>query len=379
MQPDVHLYFHIPFCKKACHYCNFHFSTSLRLKDAMVTALLTELDMQRGYLPAGELQTVYLGGGTPSQLPVKDLERIFTKITDLYGIAAGAEITLEANPDDLTPEYLADLRRHTPVNRLSIGIQSFSDTDLEWMNRAHSARHALDCLNDARAVGFDNLTIDLIYGAPTTSDEQWAENLRIAFDHDVPHLSCYCLTVEEGTALGHFVAKGKAPAVDEEKAARQFDYLLEKSSLAGYEHYETSNFARPGYYSRHNSSYWLGAPYLGIGPSAHSFDGASRQWNIANNALYIKAIEAGGIPFEREILSPEQRYNELVMTGLRTIWGLDLAQLNTLGPGFVAYFEKNAQRFVESGAMLRSGDVFTLSAEGKFLADGIAAALFWEE
>lgn len=345
----------------------------------MVAALLTELDMQRGYLPVGELKTVYFGGGTPSQLPVKDLERIFTKITDLYGIAAGAEITLEANPDDLAPEYLADLRRHTPINRLSIGIQSFSDTDLEWMNRAHSARHALDCLNDARAVGFDNLTIDLIYGAPTTSDEQWAENLRIAFDHDVPHLSCYCLTVEEGTALGHFVAKGKAPAVDEEKAARQFDYLLEKSSLAGYEHYETSNFARPGYYSRHNSSYWLGAPYLGIGPSAHSFDGASRQWNIANNALYIKAIESGSIPFEREILSPEQRYNELVMTGLRTIWGLDLAQLNTLGAGFVAYFEKNAQRFVESGAMLRSGDVFTLSAEGKFLADGIAAALFWED
>lgn len=344
----------------------------------MVDALSAELEMQRSYLSPGALQTVYFGGGTPSHLPVSDLIRLFEQISRLYGIAEGAEITLEANPDDLGADYLADLRRYTPVNRLSIGIQSFSDADLQWMNRAHSARHALDCLSAARTAGFDNLTIDLIYGAPVTSEEQWAENLRVVFDHAVPHLSCYCLTVEEGTALGHFVAKGKAPAVDEEKAARHFDFLLEQSRAAGYEHYETSNFALPGFYSRHNSSYWLGESYLGIGPSAHSFDGASRQWNIANNALYIKSIEAGTVPFEREVLSAEQRYNELVMTGLRTIWGLDLERLRLLGPGFAPYFEKNARRFVEAGTLVRRGDVFTLSEAGKFLADGIAAALFWE-
>ncbi len=320
-----------------------------------------------------------IGGGTPSHLGTGDLELIFDKIAQLYRVAPDAEITLEANPDDLSAEYLAGLRRRTPVNRLSIGIQSFSDADLRWMNRAHSAEHALDCLRNAHAAGFDNLTVDLIYGAPTTSDEQWRENLQTVIDHGVPHLSCYCLTVEEGTALAHFVAKGKAPAVDEERAARHFDVLVAMSESAGYEHYEISNFARPGYYSRHNTSYWQGESYLGIGPSAHSFNGVSRQWNVANNAQYIRAVEGGTVPFDIELLNPAQRYNELVMTGLRTQWGVRQEQLAALGPDFLGYFEKTARPFLVGGALLFEAGVYRLSAEGKFLADGIAASLFWEE
>lgn len=351
----------------------------MRLKDAMLDALLLELEMQRDYLDGAELTTVYFGGGTPSQLPVGDLVRIFEQVNRLHRIAPDAEITLEANPDDLDAAYLADLRCYTPVNRLSIGIQSFSDADLQWMNRAHSAEHARTCLEAAHTAGFDQMTVDLIYGAPTTSDAQWAENLRIVFEHGVPHLSCYCLTVEEGTALGNWVAKGKAPAVDEDKAARQFDYLLEASAGAGYEQYEISNFARPGHYSRHNSSYWQGEPYLGIGPSAHSYKGMTRQWNVANNALYIRALEAGQIPFESEALLPEQRYNELVMTGLRTSWGLDTANLDRLGPAFRPYFERQAEPFLAAGTLLRKDEVYYLSATGKFLADGIAASLFWDK
>lgn len=374
----MHLYLHIPFCKQACHYCNFHFSTSLRQKDDLVQALLLELELQRDYLGGAELTTVYFGGGTPSHLAVSDLALIFDKITAVFRIAPGAEITLEANPDDLSAEYLTELRRRTPVNRLSIGIQSFSDADLRWMNRAHSAVDAIACLRDARTAGFDNLTVDLIYGAPTTSDEQWRENLRILIEEDVAHLSCYCLTVEEGTALGHFVAKGKAPPVDEDRAARQFDILLETTAAAGYEHYEISNFARPGHYSRHNTSYWLGEPYLGIGPSAHSFNGVSRQWNVSNNARYIRSLEAGELPFEIEYLNPVQRYNELVMTGLRTQWGVNRVHLEALDAGFGVYFEKTALPFLTAGTLVREGDVYRLTQEGKFLADGIAAALFWE-
>lgn len=373
----MHLYFHIPFCKQACHYCNFHFSTSLRQKDALLDALLRELDLQRDYLAGAELVTVYFGGGTPSLLKISDLERIFEKIETLHRVAPGAEITLEANPDDLTADYLRDLRRYTPVNRLSIGVQSFSADDLRWMNRAHDVAQAHESLRAARAAGFDNLTLDLIYGAPTTSDEQWRENLRQVFDAGIPHLSCYCLTVEAGTALAHFVRKGQSPPVDEERAARQFDDLLDAAEKAGYEHYEISNFALPGQYARHNTSYWLGEPYLGVGPSAHSFDGGSRQWNVANNARYIHALAAGEIPFERESLSPEQRYNELVMTGLRTQWGVDLARLDALGPVFAPHFERVAQPFLANGMMLREGRAFRLTREGKFLADGIAAELFW--
>ncbi len=371
------LYLHIPFCKQACHYCNFHFSTTLRSKPAMVEAILHELELQHDYLGGAALSSIYFGGGTPSLLDLPELERIFEKINALYRVAADAEITLEANPDDLTKEKLHDLRHYTPVNRLSIGIQSFFDDDLRWMNRAHTAAHARHCLRDTAAAGFHDLTIDLIYGVPTTSDAQWAENVRIALEEGIPHLSCYCLTVEEGTALAHFVREGKSPTVDDEKAARQFEYLQDTLAARGYEHYEISNFALPGRYARHNSSYWRGAPYLGVGPSAHSFDGNSRQWNVANNAKYLRALEAGEVPYEREVLTPAQRYNEYVMTGLRTIWGCELRHIADIETTFAAYFKAEIEPFLRDGAVEQNGENYRLTRAGKLLADRIAATLFW--
>lgn len=371
------LYLHIPFCKQACHYCNFHFSTSLRQKAEMVRAIMLELEIRRNYLPEAPLSSVYFGGGTPSLLETAELAQIFEQIRNLYGILPDAEITLEANPDDLSPTKLAELRNYTPVNRLSIGIQSFQEADLRWMNRAHSAAEARTCLDDARQAGFQNLTIDLIYGAPSTSDADWAENVRIALEADIPHLSCYCLTVEPGTALAHFVQKGRSEPVDEEKAARQFEYLEYALHAAGYLHYEISNFALPGRLARHNTSYWQGESYLGIGPSAHSFDGVSRQWNVANNARYIRAMADRNPLFERELLTPAQRYNEYVMTGLRTMWGCDRAKLAAFGDAYFRFFEEGIRPHLEQGLVLISADNYFLSPSGRLLADRIASDLFW--
>lgn len=342
----------------------------------MIEALQRELALQQAYLSHAPLGSIYLGGGTPSLLSTDELVQLFETIQRLHHILPGAEVTLEANPDDLSHEKLSELRLYTPVNRLSIGIQSFQDDDLVWMHRAHNAQEAHACLRDAAALGFQDLTIDLIYGSPGTSDAQWAENLRQLFDYGIPHFSSYCLTVEEGTALNHFVKKGKAAPVDEAQAIRQFDYLMEASANAGYDHYEISNFALPGRYARHNSNYWRGVPYLGIGPSAHSFDGHSRQWNIANNALYIKSVEAGQVPCEREILSPEQRYNEYIMTALRTIWGVDPTQLAGISPAFEARFTVDIQTFVQNGSVESVHGVYRLTKAGKFLADRIAMELF---
>ncbi|HOY07614.1 MAG TPA: radical SAM family heme chaperone HemW [Saprospiraceae bacterium] len=370
------LYLHIPFCKQACYYCNFHFSTSMKQKDAMVNALLAELELRRDYLADTRLGSVYFGGGTPSLLETRDLERIFEKIHQLFQVEKDAEITLEANPDDLSAEKLRDLRNYTPVNRLSIGIQSFSDADLKWMNRAHQASEARQSLENALSAGFHDLTIDLIYGAPTTSDAQWHENLALAFEYGIPHLSCYCLTVEEGTALGTFVRRGQQPPVEEEKSARQFEYLMQATAAKGYDHYEISNFALPGRYARHNGNYWRGEHYLGIGPSAHSFDGVSRQWNIANNALYIKALDAQELSFEREVLTPEQRFNEYIMTALRTIWGVEMPKLASLGNAFSVHFEKAIQPYLAAGTVERHGEIYRLTRAGKLLADRIAMELF---
>lgn len=342
----------------------------------MVEAILKELDLQQGYLGGEELQSIYFGGGTPSLLDTRELEQIFEKIYQLHRVAPDAEITLEANPDDLTPEKLRDLKNYSPVNRLSIGIQSFADEDLRWMNRAHTAAHARASLEDAIKMGFEDLTIDLIYGAPTTPDTQWAENLRLAFEYDIPHLSCYCLTVEEGTALGSFVKKGKQAPVDEARAAAQFEYLMQQGAAKGYEHYEISNFAKPGRYARHNTNYWRSEPYLGVGPSAHSFDRVSRQWNLANNALYIKALAEGNLPFEREVLTPEQRFNEYIMTTLRTMWGVDLNTVRSMDTDFISHLESEARPFLASGDMIQDGNTLRLSTSGKLLADRIASELF---
>ncbi|MCS6929801.1 MAG: radical SAM family heme chaperone HemW [Saprospiraceae bacterium] len=374
------LYIHIPFCKQACFYCNFHFSTVLRLKSDLLKAILTELELRRNYLGGLPLSSVYLGGGTPSLLEAAELVALFKRIEALFPVQPNAEITLEANPDDLTKEKLYELRQYTPINRLSIGVQSFFDADLQWMNRVHNAQQALNCISNAQALGFSNLTIDLIYGLPESPDTHWEENLRLAFSLEVPHLSCYCLTIEEGTALAHFVRSGKSKPVDEERAARQFEYLMDEAERHGYEHYEISNFARPSCYARHNSSYWLGEPYLGVGPSAHSFDGVSRQWNIANNALYIKAIEENRIPAEREVLSLAQRYNEYVMTHLRTMWGCCSSHIaKHFGSVYLEYFEKQVQPFIALGQVHVHHDTYSLTRAGKLLADRIASALFWVE
>lgn len=376
------IYLHIPFCKQACHYCNFHFSTSLRQKGAMVEAIINELERQKDYLNGAELSSIYFGGGTPSLLSEQELNLIFEKIYQLHSVQADAEITLEANPDDLTLDKLKALH-NSPVNRLSIGIQSFAEEDLRFMNRAHNAEESRICIENALTEGFSNLTLDLIYGSPTTSHAQWAKNLETVFQYPISHLSAYCLTVEPQTALDHFVRQGKAAPVDEEHANAQFLYLMEATQAQGYEHYEISNFAKPGYYARHNSSYWLGEPYLGIGPSAHSFNGSSRQWNVANNAKYLKilhdeqgiSLEGNGL-FELETLSPATRYNEYVMTGLRTIWGCDLSKIE---PAFQVFFRENIQPFIKKGQVLVQGENYRLSPSGKFIADHIASELFFIE
>lgn len=373
------VYIHIPFCKKACHYCNFHFSTSWRQRDEMLLAILKEIDLQHDYLKEAEIDTIYLGGGTPSVLTAKDLNVLFKKIYSTFSISANPEITLEANPDDLSPEYLTELKNATPINRLSIGIQSFSEEDLLWMNRAHNAIEARACIEYAQDIGFDNLTIDLIYGAPTTSDEQWVKNLKIAFEYDIPHISCYGLTVETGTALDSFIKKGKTAPVDEEKSARHFEILMSEMKRFGFIHYEISNFAQPDSFARHNSNYWLGVPYLGIGPSAHSFDGVSRQWNIANNPKYIKSLYEDIVPFTREDLTDVQRYNEYVMTTLRTIWGCDPSVIDIkFGKTFLKYFNKKVLQYIQNQTVVTDGKKYYLTDTGRLLADRIAMELFFE-
>jgi oxygen-independent coproporphyrinogen-3 oxidase len=376
------LYLHIPFCKQACHYCNFHFSTSLRYRDEMVAALLRELAWRHRYLAAPTLSSVYFGGGTPSLLSPAALQQLFAGIQTYFNLSADAEITLEANPDDLTPDYLAGLR-DTPVNRLSIGIQSFHEDDLRFMNRAHNAEEAHRCLERAQAAGFSQLTIDLIYGAPTTSDERWIANIDTALAFGLPHLSCYALTVEPRTALAHQVKTGQVASPDDNQAARQFEILVDRLEAAGYLHYEISNFARPDALAVHNSNYWRGAPYLGLGPAAHSYDGQSRQWNVANNARYLRRlaeVDPATPPdpeeeplFEREVLSPADQYNEYVMTGLRTMWGVQLSMLTTAQR---QHFLQHIQQFVDKKWVAETKDAFVLTREGRFLADGIAAALF---
>jgi len=369
------LYLHIPFCKQACHYCNFHFSTSLKYKGEMVQSIARELELRRDYLQGAALQTIYFGGGTPSLLDEAELNALFDQIYRLFPVIPDPEITLEANPDDLTKEKVNILRK-SPVNRLSIGIQSFSDEDLRFMNRAHSAREALDSVKRSQDAGFENLTVDLIYGSPTTSDEQWKANLDTFFQLQVPHLSPYCLTVESKTALGHFVKKGEVPPVDEEKAARQYEYLMDAMAKRGYEHYEISNFALPGWYSKHNSSYWLGEHYLGVGPAAHSFNGDTRQWNEANNAHYLRALAEGRVPFELETLTPADRYNEYVMTALRTQWGCDLTRIQSLPEDFSAHFLAQIRPFIASGHVREEGGIFSLTRAGKLVADRIASECF---
>jgi oxygen-independent coproporphyrinogen-3 oxidase len=370
------LYLHIPFCRKACHYCNFHFSTTHQQLPAMLAAMEKELQLQKDYLQ-GPLDTIYLGGGTPSLVPIELLDSLFKAIRTQFQIVDGAEISIETNPDDINPTSLSAWKA-LGINRLSIGIQSFVDADLQWMNRAHHAQQAIDSIRLAKQAGFDNLTIDLIYGTPTLSDEAWKANVDLAIAAGISHLSCYALTVEPKTGLEKMIEKKQIEAVDPEKQARHFSLLMQWMEDAGFEHYEISNFALPGHRSKHNSSYWSGASYLGIGPSAHSFNGTSRQWNLANNSLYIQSLNKETLPFELETLTAEQQLNEYIMTALRTMEGLNLNRVSDLWGQ-----EKTAQILLESKKYIARGDAYLkdhaliLTKAGRLLADGIASDLFF--
>jgi oxygen-independent coproporphyrinogen-3 oxidase len=369
------VYIHIPFCRKACHYCNFHFSTSVQLQESYVTALLREIELRQNYL-SSPVSTIYFGGGTPSILPSANIEDIIFKLQKNFIIENNAEITLEANPDDITSDKLEEWKE-TGINRLSIGIQSFFEEDLVWMNRAHNAHQAFNCISQAQKAGFNNLTIDLIYGTPTLSDKNWEKNVKTAISLQISHLSCYALTVEPKTALEKLIKQKTLADVDQEKQARHFELLMQWMKEAGYEHYEISNFAKPGFRSKHNSSYWQGKSYIGLGPSAHSFNGTSRQWNLANNALYIKSIEKGLVPFEAEHLTTEQQLNEYIMTSLRTIEGISLQEVKqNFGEDKCQYLIETAQPHLNHHHLTVEKDYLKTTTEGKLLADGIAADLF---
>ncbi|NQZ45195.1 MAG: radical SAM family heme chaperone HemW [Flavobacteriaceae bacterium] len=369
------IYLHIPFCKQACHYCDFHFSTNLKKKQDLLAAMEQEIAMRKDELDQAVVETVYFGGGTPSILSKEEIERLLATVNEYHRIAPGAEITLEANPDDLDLgkiEQLADSR----INRLSIGIQSFFDTDLKLMHRAHNANEAKTCLERVSRF-FENNSIDLIYGIPGADDAQWLDNIEMALAFGMPHISSYALTVEPKTALKTFIDKGVVPDVDDEQAHRQFHLLVDRLEKEGYVHYELSNFGKPGFFSKNNSAYWQGKPYLGIGPSAHSFDGQRRAWNLRNNPTYIKKIQAGELPLTYETLSTTDRYNEYVMTGLRTIWGVSSDMVKSrFGPSYAQHLEVTAKRHIAEGLLFWDGDVLHVTKKGKFLADGLASDLF---
>jgi oxygen-independent coproporphyrinogen-3 oxidase len=372
------IYVHIPFCRQACLYCNFHFSTVLKQKNDLIDALLKEIAMTTAFAGSETIATIYLGGGTPSLLDAKELNAIFNALHSKFSIASDAEITLEANPDDISPEKLL-MWKQAGINRLSIGIQSFFEEDLKWMNRAHNAQQAMRCISEAQDTGFSNLSIDLIYGTPTLPDDHWQRNMEKVIGFGVPHISCYALTVEPKTALQQLIHSHKMQDTDPEQQARQFLQLIQWLTGAGYEHYEISNFSLPGRRSRHNTSYWQGKPYYGFGPSAHSFNGAdTRSWNIANNALYIKSIRGGVLPVEREVLTQTQKINEYIMTSLRTMEGIDLDLMRSkFGEHTVKGLKKKAGRFPPEH-VLTENSIIRLTNAGKLFADGIAAELFEE-
>lgn len=376
------LYLHIPFCKQACHYCNFHFATSLRYKSAMVEAMTKEIRLRQGYLQKEPILTIYFGGGTPSLLTLDELNLLLRAIRETYWVDVEAEITLEANPDDITEERLLAWKE-AGINRLSLGIQSFQEQDLQWMNRAHKATQSLEALALCQKQ-FDNITIDLIYGLPGLSNEQWKENVQRVIDLGIPHLSCYALTVEPQTPLDKQIRLQHKTPVDPDKQAAQFLLLMEWLSAAGYRHYEISNFAQPDFKSRHNSSYWKGDSYLGIGPSAHSYNGVSRQWNVPNNQRYMDSLQKDEIPFEIETLTPTQQLNEYIMTALRTDEGIDFAQVRYRNGGKLPsetelqeQLLRSADKYHKSGHLLIKDERIVLTREGKLLADGIAADLFF--
>ena len=369
------IYLHIPFCKQACHYCDFHFSTNLNRQQEVVDALIKELSLRKEEFSDVQVESIYFGGGTPSLLTPKQVQSVIDHIYKNFQIAKDPEITLEANPDDLDAKKIKDLSM-LGINRLSIGVQSFFESDLELMNRSHNVQQSIECLDQARKV-FDNISIDLIYGIPGRSLRDWRSNIVTIARWDLPHISSYALTVEPKTALAHQIKKGIIPDVDEVAAHAQFEYMVESLQADGFDHYEISNFGKPGFYSRNNTGYWLGKPYLGIGPSAHSFNGIERSWNIRNNKKYLDAINNNTSPSSVEKLSKVDRYNEKIMTGLRTQWGIDLSSLSEeFGSKFRTYALEQANPQIERGFLKLEDQCLKSTAKGKFLIDGIASELF---
>lgn len=370
------IYLHIPFCKKACHYCDFHFSTSPVYKDQMVEALRSEIILKKGYTGSETIETIYFGGGTPSVLSAAELGMLISEITEYYPVSPNAEITLEANPDDLNPQKVKELKQ-TLINRFSIGIQSFFEEDLIWMNRAHNATEAHSSIKRVQDAGFENITADLIYGYPLLQDHKWEYNIEQLIELLIPHISSYSMTVEPATALASFINKGKQNPMDEAQSARQFQMLIDTLTENDFEHYEISNFAKPGMQSRHNSNYWEGVNYIGIGPSAHSFNGETRQWNVADNMKYIQAIKSGKEPFEIEKLSRENRINEYIMTSLRTSKGMNFQVFtNRFNDEHLEEIQRGLEPFLEKEWIQIKDQTVTLTREGKLFADHIAAELF---
>ena len=369
------VYIHIPFCKQACHYCDFHFSTSLKHKEAMINALVSEIEIRKSEFIDEVVATIYFGGGTPSVLSSEEINRLIDAVYEHYKVVENPEITLEANPDDLSEARILEIA-NSRVNRLSIGVQSFFEEDLKLMNRAHNAEEAKNSLSVATRY-FENISIDLIYGMPNMTNERWLENIETALSFGIPHISSYALTVEPKTALEKLIEKGKIDNVDDALAQEHFHILIEALSKEGFIHYEVSNFGKEGFFSQNNSAYWQGKKYIGIGPSAHSFNGKERSWNIANNANYLKSLKLGELPNEIEILSKKDRYNEYVMTGLRTIWGVSLDKvLEDFGGYYVEFLEKQSQKHIEEGLLYLEEQVLKATKKGKFLTDGIASDLF---
>lgn len=371
------LYIHVPFCAKRCLYCDFFSNTEMKYKEAYVSAVIREMEMRREYIGNEPVETIYFGGGTPSQLEAADFEKIFDAIYRLFDTKNCTEITLEANPDDITPEYMASLRP-LPFNRISMGVQSFNPDDLRFLNRRHNREQAIQAVALCKENGISNISIDLIYGLPGQTLQAWEANLDEAIRLDVPHLSAYHLIYEEGTALHKLLEAGKVNPVSEDLSVTFFSTLIDRLTLAGYQHYEISNFARPGQISRHNSSYWAGKKYLGIGPSAHSYNQTGREWNISSLPLYLKGVEEGTPNIETELLDTHTRYNDYIITGLRTMWGVDLDQIQALfGNEKRTYCIAQAANPTKQGLLIRSGNTLTLSKAGIFISDSIMSDLLW--
>ena len=373
------IYIHIPFCKQACHYCDFHFSTSMKKKEEMVLAIAKEIHMRKSEFEndlSQSVETIYFGGGTPSVLTSEEINFLIAAVYNSYSVSENPEITLEANPDDLSTERIIELSK-SKINRLSIGIQSFFEDDLQMMNRAHNSAEAKKCLEVATKY-FDNISLDLIYGIPGMSNEKWKQNIETALSFGIPHISSYALTVEPKTALNKLIQTGKIVAPKDEVAQEHFAILVETLEANGFIHYELSNFGKENYFSKNNSAYWLGKKYIGIGPSAHSYDGVSRSWNISNNSLYLKSIQENKLPNEIEILSITDRYNEYIMTGLRTIWGVSLNRIEKeFGSKYLEYLNKQTQKFLNDDLVFIENNILKPTSKGKFLTDGIASDLFY--